>query len=112
MGLSGFGGHDIISQVMIWRQRRRGSRPLTSEPLLLLSIPRVRPKSSGKARPDIGKRRRRHPISARFSRRKQQDLGYCQYTKIDLAIVVTGLDELVTFADKIKEHMSGAPVPE
>lgn len=36
-----------------------------------------------------------------------------QYTKIDLAIVeaviVTGLDELVAFADKVKEYMSGAP---
>lgn len=36
-----------------------------------------------------------------------------QYTKIDLAIVkaviVTGLDELLAFADKIREYMSGSP---
>jgi uncharacterized protein YutE (UPF0331/DUF86 family) len=36
-----------------------------------------------------------------------------QYTKIDLAIVeaviVTELDELLAFADKVREHLNGSP---
>jgi uncharacterized protein YutE (UPF0331/DUF86 family) len=57
-------------------------------------------------------------ISSRLAERMKRMVGFRntvvhQYTKVDLAIVeaviVTELDELLAFADQIRQHVNGSP---